>query len=173
MRIFAVFLLVPLVEIALFVQVGGSLGLWPVLVVVGVTALLGAWLVRIQGARALRELRAALANLENPAPALAHGAMILVAGALLLTPGFFTDAVGFALLIPALRAAVFRVVRQQVMRTQKPATAAPFFGPRSARPNTGDVIDLSPSPAPYGAKPPPAPMAQNPMENPAGGAPMK
>ncbi|MBZ0123079.1 MAG: FxsA family protein, partial [Roseovarius sp.] len=90
------FLTVPLIEIALFIQVGGAIGLWPTLGIVVLTAVLGAWMVRSQGALALGQLRTSFSRLEDPAEPLAHAAMILVSGALLLTPGLFTDAVGFA-----------------------------------------------------------------------------
>ena len=94
------FIAVPLIEIALFIQVGGMIGLWPTLAIVILTALLGTWLLRMQGAAALTDLRRSFSEVEDPSEPLAHGAMILFAGALLLTPGFFTDAVGFALLTP-------------------------------------------------------------------------
>ncbi|MBV0913507.1 FxsA family protein [Anianabacter salinae] len=114
MWLFLAFLLVPLIEIALFIQVGGLIGLWPTLGIVILTAVLGTVLVRAQGARALTQLRSSFSELRDPAEPLAHGAMILVSGALLLTPGFFTDAVGFLLLVPQFRAAAYRYLRARV-----------------------------------------------------------
>ncbi|SEO10475.1 UPF0716 protein FxsA [Salinihabitans flavidus] len=114
MWLFLAFLIVPLVEIALFIQVGGAIGLWPTLAVVVVTAIVGTWMVRNQGALALNKLRRSLNELDDPTEPLAHGAMILVSGALLLTPGFFTDAIGFALLIPPVRLAVLAYLRKRV-----------------------------------------------------------
>lgn len=114
MWLFALFLAVPLIEIALFIQVGGLIGLWPTLAIVVLTAIAGTWLVRTQGALALGQLRQSMAQLDDPSEPLAHGAMILLAGALLLTPGFFTDTVGFALLIPAVRLAMMRWLRKRV-----------------------------------------------------------
>merc|ERR1711974_102499 len=108
------FIIVPMVEIGLFIQVGGWLGLWPTLAIVLLTAILGTWLVRAQGALALSELRGSLSGQSDPTEALANGAMILVAGVLLLTPGFFTDAVGFALLTPPFRKAAFVYLRKRV-----------------------------------------------------------
>jgi UPF0716 protein FxsA len=93
------FLLVPLIEIALFIQVGGWFGLWPTLGIVVATAVAGPILVRSQGSQALNGFAAA-SMIARSHGNLAHGAMILFSGALLLTPGFFTDAVGFALLVP-------------------------------------------------------------------------
>lgn len=114
MWLFVAFLMVPLIEIALFIQVGGLIGLWPTLGVVIVTAILGTWMVRAQGRLALNNLRQSFNRLEDPGEPLAHGAMILLSGALLLTPGFFTDAVGFALLIPAVRVAMFKWLKSRV-----------------------------------------------------------
>lgn len=136
MILFLAFLLVPLIEIALFIQVGGAIGLWPTLGIVVLTAVLGTWLVRTQGALAMGQLRRSFSELDDPTEPLAHGAMILVAGALLLTPGFFTDAVGFALLMPPVRRAAFDYLRRRV-RVQR-FDMGP--GP-SAPPDLGDVIE--------------------------------
>jgi len=114
MWLFAFFVAIPLIEIALFIQVGGLIGLWWTLAIVIGTAILGTWLVRAQGILAIAQLRASFSELRDPTEPLAHGAMILLAGALLLTPGFFTDACGFALLFPPVRAAVFRWVKARV-----------------------------------------------------------
>lgn len=114
MLLLALFIAVPLIEIGLFIQVGGAIGLWPTLAVVVITAILGTWLVRAQGAHALQQLGQSFNALSDPTEPLAHGAMILFSGALLLTPGFFTDAVGFALLMPPVRRAVFRYLRSRV-----------------------------------------------------------
>jgi UPF0716 protein FxsA len=114
MRLFLLFLIVPLIEIALFIQVGGLIGLWPTLLIVILTAILGTMLVRSQGLLVINQLRGSLNDLRDPTEPLAHGAMILFSGALLLTPGFFTDAVGFALLIPGIRDALFRAIRSRI-----------------------------------------------------------
>lgn len=114
MWLFLAFLAVPLIEIALFIQVGGAIGLWPTLLIVVLTAVAGSLLVKAQGALAMNQLRGSLSNLQDPTRPLAHGAMILFAGALLLTPGFFTDACGFALLFPPVRDAVMRFVSARV-----------------------------------------------------------
>ncbi|QIE46163.1 FxsA family protein [Pseudohalocynthiibacter aestuariivivens] len=108
------FLTVPLIEIGLFIQVGGLIGLWPTLAIVIITAVLGTWLVRTQGAMAMNDLRGSFSTQRDPTEPLAHGAMILIAGVLLLTPGFFTDAVGFALLMPPFRRAAFQYLRKRV-----------------------------------------------------------
>ena len=114
MWLFLAFVAVPLIEIALFIQIGGAIGLWPTLGIVILTAILGTWLVRTQGAMAMGNLRRSFSELDDPTEPLAHGAMILLAGALLLTPGFFTDAFGFALLMPPVRKAAFDYLRKRV-----------------------------------------------------------
>ena len=112
------FIAVPMIEIALFIQVGGVIGLgWTLLIVLG-TAILGTWLVRTQGAMAMNNIRRSFNQLSDPTEPLADAAMILVAGALLLTPGFFTDAVGFALLTPAFRRGAFVWLRRRMNVTR-------------------------------------------------------
>lgn len=146
------FIIVPMVEIGLFIQVGGWLGLWPTLAIVLLTAFLGTWLVRAQGALALSELRGSLSGQSDPTEALANGAMILVAGVLLLTPGFFTDAVGFALLTPPFRKAAFVYLRKRV-KVQTFSSAGPNgrHGPRptnGANTIEGEYVELDPDEAP-------------------------
>ena len=108
MPLLLLFIIVPIIEIALFIQVGGWLGLWPTLLIVVLTALAGTMLLRSQGMAALARLNDSLNTGQNPVDPIVHGAMILAAGLLLLTPGFFTDGVGFALLIPPVRATLIR-----------------------------------------------------------------
>ncbi|MEZ5174926.1 MAG: FxsA family protein [Acidimicrobiia bacterium] len=104
--LFALFVTVPIIEIVLFIVVGGWIGIWPTLLIVVLTAVIGSAMVSRQGRGAWRQLQAEIARGESPSRTLVHGAMILVAGALLLTPGFLTDLVGFLLLIPAFREAL-------------------------------------------------------------------
>ena len=133
MWLFLAFLLVPLIEIALFFQVGGLIGLWPTLGIVILTAILGTYLVRSQGRRALDDLRGSFRQLRDPTRPLALGAMILFSGALLLTPGFLTDAVGFLLLIPAVRDLVMREAGKRV-RVERFAVGPDLRGdPRAPR----------------------------------------
>ncbi|NUH66946.1 FxsA family protein [Sulfitobacter sp. S0837] len=137
------FIAVPLIEITLFIQVGGAIGLGWTLAVVVLTAILGTWLVRSQGAIAMGQLRSSFSDLRDPTEPLVHGAMILFSGALLLTPGFFTDAVGFAFLIPRFRAAAYRAIRDRV-KVQSfgtPGGQGPRSGPHHRHDPRGDVID--------------------------------
>ena len=131
------FIAVPLIEITLFIQIGGAIGLGWTLAIVVITAVLGTWLVRNQGAMALGQLRSSFSDARDPTEPLVHGAMILFSGALLLTPGFFTDAVGFALLVPAVRQAAYRTIRERVnIQTFEGAAQ-----PRQRNAADGDVID--------------------------------
>lgn len=121
MLLLALFIAVPLIEIALFIQIGSVVDLGWILLVVVATAVLGTWLVRRQGRDALRQLMQAVDDLRDPTEPLAHGAMILFSGALLLTPGFFTDTIGFLLLVPAIRRWAFGMVRQRVAAATRAA----------------------------------------------------
>jgi len=134
------FLAVPLIEIGLFIKVGGFIGLWPTLGIVVATAVIGSILVRSQGGHALNRIRTSIDRLEDPTSDIADGAMILLSGALLLTPGFFTDAVGFALLIPAVRTSIKRYVAARVsVRTQTIHTRT--GGQPGGRDPGGEVIE--------------------------------
>lgn len=107
---------VPLAEIALFIEVGGAIGTWPTVALVVLTALIGTALLRQQGLATLGRARAELARQALPVRELFDGACLLFAGALLLTPGFLTDAVGFLLLVPPLRAALRRFLAGYLQR---------------------------------------------------------
>ncbi len=108
MWLFLILVGVPIIEIGLFIQLGGFLGLWPTLGIVVLTALIGSLLLRMQGLSTLEELRRSAETGQNPAGPMANGALILVAGLLLLTPGFFTDSIGFLLMVPPFRALLIR-----------------------------------------------------------------
>ncbi|MCG6871923.1 MAG: FxsA family protein [Gammaproteobacteria bacterium] len=97
------FIAIPILEIYLLLGVGGVIGTLPTVAAVVFTAILGAALVRRQGLATLGKVQNLMERGEMPATEILEGVAILLAGALLLTPGFFTDAIGFAALIPALR----------------------------------------------------------------------
>ncbi len=111
----ALFIGVPIMEIALFIQVGGFLGLWPTLGIILATAILGALLLKIQGLGIVRRAEQHLQQGELPVAEVVSGVFLLVAGALLLTPGFVTDAIGFALFVPAVRLALGRAIMRGLM----------------------------------------------------------
>ncbi|MFQ5955043.1 MAG: FxsA family protein [Kiloniellales bacterium] len=98
-----VFIVVPLAEIGTFIVIGERIGLWPTLAGVVLTAAAGAALLRAQGFAILRRAGQSLQRNELPVSEVFHGACLLCAGALLLTPGFLTDAVGLALFVPIVR----------------------------------------------------------------------
>ena len=97
------FIVVPLIEIYLFIQVGTQIGAVPTIALILFTAILGAFLLRLQGLITIARIRQSLDHGELPAISLVEGLILLVSGALLLTPGFFTDTLGFICLIPKLR----------------------------------------------------------------------
>lgn len=99
--LFAVlFFIIPLVEIYFLIQVGSVIGVLPTILLVVLTAVVGAFLLRQQGLSTLARFQSSVAQGEVPAGALLEGVMLIIGGALLMTPGFFTDAIGFACLLP-------------------------------------------------------------------------
>ncbi len=100
------FIVVPIAELYVLATVEGRIGLGPTLLAILATALIGASLLRRQGVATMSAIREQTASGRFPGRELAHGGLLLVAGAVLLTPGFITDAVGFALLVPAVREVV-------------------------------------------------------------------
>ncbi len=105
---------IPLIEIGLFIEAGGLIGLWPTLALVLLAAIAGISIMRMQGVQAAARLRASLNGPGDPAEPLGHGALMLLAGALLLVPGFFTDALGLLLLVPPVRRAMLRRLAPRV-----------------------------------------------------------
>lgn len=105
--LFAAFLIVPMIEIYLLLTVGSYLGVLPTVALVIFTAVLGVVLIRIQGLLTLYRVQEKIRHGEPPAEELLTGVALLLAGAFLLTPGFFTDTLGFLLLVPAVRRKLF------------------------------------------------------------------
>lgn len=145
-------LLWPLAEIAGFILVGKAIGVWATLALVIGTGVLGALLMRRQGMRLLRRVSAESRRGRTPGQALIHGAMIVVAGILLLLPGFLTDIIGLALLIPAVRAFIWAQIGRRVVVTRSGSSAGfRYSNPRDAGGPTartdgaekgGPVVDL-------------------------------
>lgn len=134
----------PLVEISLFVTVGGWIGLWPTLLIVVGTALSGIWIVRHQGTRASNDLRHAMMTRQDPAQLLAAGALNVVAGLLLIMPGFFTDACGLLLLLPPVQRQVIEALRRGARRKMAETSRAQAWESASdlaSRPKRADIID--------------------------------
>ncbi len=110
------FLLVPVIEIYLLIEVGSIIGALPTIFLVVFTAVVGAALLRWQGFTTFQRVREALARGEVPAIEMMEGVVLLICGALLLTPGFFTDAVGFLCLIPAVRRHfIMEIIKRQAL----------------------------------------------------------
>ena len=132
---FILFLAVPLFEIYLLIQVGDIIGAgWTVLLVV-LTAVIGIWLLRLQGFSTLMRAQKRMQENELPAREMLEGVALVIAGALLLTPGFFTDAVGFLLLFPPTRIALVSLVASRMVI----ATSATMHG--NAHQQGDDVIE--------------------------------
>ncbi len=105
-RLLALFIVVPLIELALFIRIGEVIGLPATIASIILTAMLGASLTRFQGLKTLQRYQEAIAAGRLPHEEVMDGIMILVAAAVLLTPGFFTDVFGFLLLVPPVRALI-------------------------------------------------------------------
>ena len=104
----AFFIGIPLIEIYLFIQVGGAIGALPTVALVVITALVGVSLLRAQGLQTMAKFQQRVAQGEMPADTMLEGAALLFGGALLLTPGFLTDAIGFLCLLPVTRRPLVR-----------------------------------------------------------------
>jgi UPF0716 protein FxsA len=132
MKVFQIALLfllvVPFVEIYLLLQVGGIIGAIPTIFLVVLTAVLGAWLLKQQGLATLQRFQNSLAQGTLPAYEMVEGPILLAGGALLLTPGFLTDIMGFACLIPQLR----RKIAQYAIESRLIQPGGPFQPTRSA-----------------------------------------
>lgn len=116
LRLLTLFIVLPIVELAILIQVGQAIGLWPTLGIVVATGFLGATLARRQGLMAWLAIQSELRQGQVPAGALVDGLLILIGGIVLLTPGILTDIFGFALLLPATRNRLKRTFRRRFER---------------------------------------------------------
>jgi UPF0716 protein FxsA len=155
---------VPVVELLIVLEVGGRLGVGWTVALLLVASLLGAYLLRIEGARTWRQFRQALEQGRWPGDEVAQGALVLVGGALLLTPGFLTDVVGFLFLLPPTRVVTARWLRRFVTvagfrpfvmgsGAARAARAARGTRDRSGAPTEG-AADGPPPPSTDGPPPP-------------------
>lgn len=135
--LFLCVLVIPFAEIYLLLQVGGLIGVFPTVLVVVFTAMLGAWLLKHQGFATWQRFQTNLAQGSIPAYEMIEGPIILVGGALLLTPGFFTDLLGFACLIPALR----RKIAQYIIENHLVTAASGRIFTQTQRPADQNVIE--------------------------------
>lgn len=150
-RLLLLFILVPIIELSLFMMLGKHL-LPATLFIIVVTAFIGAALTKSQGGKALANFQNALALGKMPHKEMVDGLLILIAGAVLLTPGFLTDSVGFLLLLPPFRALVRQVLTDKLAKKIHVSVGGnpldPDFDPipdeqgGSAKPTSGKVIDI-------------------------------
>ncbi len=115
-KLLLLFTVVPVIELALLIQAGNSFGVLPTVGIVLATGISGAWLARSQGMLALRRLQRELATAAFPAEEIFDGFIILVGGILLLTPGFMTDIIGLAALVPGSRHLIKLFLKREVRR---------------------------------------------------------
>ncbi len=134
-----VFLVVPIVELAVIVQVGQSIGTLPTIGLLIVMSVVGAWLMKREGLGVLRRAQRQVRSGRVPTREVADGFLIVFGGALMLTPGFLSDLVGVALLLPPVRAVVRPVL---LARLQVMALGATVGRSQRRGPGGPDVIDV-------------------------------
>ena len=137
---FVLFLVVPLLEIYVLIQVGQVIGAWWTIVLLIADSIFGAWLIRREGSRAWRALSSALQSGRMPARELADGALILIGGTLMLTPGFVTDAVGVLMILPFTRPLFRRALSGAVSRRLVVVTGFPGNASRPGDGSGGSVV---------------------------------
>lgn len=153
MPLFIVFVLMPLAEVIVLLEVGSRIGLWPTVLCIVLTATLGVMLLRQQGVSVLlRGVRRAEAG-GLPAQELLEAFVLAIGGALLLTPGFITDAIGFACLVPPSRAFLVRRLLVPRLRTGAAGTAQRTVRIRMVRPGAGPWGPAGPGADPRGPRP--------------------
>ena len=141
------FVAVPIVELAVIIQVGQLIGLWPTLALLVADSILGSVLMRSQGRTAWRNFELALRSGRPPAREVLDGVLVIFGGALLLTPGFATDLLGLLLLIPPTRAVVRRVLVRRFAHRMVVAGTEAFTRPRTGRfdvDSTATEVDADP-----------------------------
>ena len=106
-----IFIILPIIEISIFIQVGGFLGTFNTILIIFLTAAVGVYFVRQQGFRTFQKISSELQNQQIPVQGVFDGLVILVAGILLVTPGFLTDIIGFLGLIPQTRIFLLGIVK--------------------------------------------------------------
>ena len=148
-------LAVPVGEVFVFLEVGSVIGTWPTIGLIVGTAVVGGTILRWQGLQTLARARRQLAANRLPVAEMAEGAALALAAVLLLTPGFFTDALGTLLLFPPLRRSLLRRLIARLAPHARHAGADAASGADGARVIDGEytVLDDAPEPGPPGARP--------------------
>ena len=124
--LFLLFIIIPIIEITVLIQVGGLIGAWPTIAIVIVSAWLGAKYVRQQGLATMHSVQTKMAQGEMPSGEIVTGLMLLVAGILLVTPGFLTDIFGLLLLVPSVRKILTNTVQKHMKANQGASFGAHF-----------------------------------------------
>jgi UPF0716 protein FxsA len=135
------FVVVPLVEIYFVIKVGQAIGPWWTIGLLVLDSIIGAWLVKREGRRAWQALRTALNSYRPPAKELADGALILIGGTLLLTPGFVSDVLGFLLILPITRPIFRRALSAYVGSRLSVAVTGRGRPPGADNVVRGEVVD--------------------------------
>lgn len=143
-KLLLLFIIVPAVELGLLIQVGKFLGTWPTLALIVFTGILGAYLARLQGLSVVSRAQQQMSRGELPAGSLADGVMILVAGALLMTPGILTDAFGFSLLVPALRSQIKTVILARFRKAVDENRVHVHVSVMGFDTDSGPIVDIQP-----------------------------
>lgn len=115
-KLLIIFATVPLIELVLLIKVGGYIGIIPTVIIVASTGVIGISLARQQGYQVVRRIRDSMEIGEMPADDLIGGLLILIGGAMLLTPGLITDITGFSLILPGSREFFARIVRKKIKK---------------------------------------------------------
>jgi UPF0716 protein FxsA len=151
-----VFIVVPIAELAVLIQVGQAIGVWWTVLILIADALLGSYLLRTQGRLTWRRFNEALQTGRLPHKEVVDGVLVMFGGVLLLTPGFITDIFGLLFLFPPTRVVLRRLlVRKGALRlvgampgTATPPTASPFNGNGHPHDIEGNAVDIDPPPPP-------------------------
>lgn len=137
-------IIMPVLEISVFIMIGGQIGVLNTILIILFTAILGSFLLRQQGLGLLAKIQQKMAEGQVPGRDLTHGVMILVAGILLLTPGFVTDAIGFSLFVPQIRDAIAGFLKSRINVQTMGGMGAGGMGAGGGykRPQEEGVVDL-------------------------------
>ena len=144
--VFLAFVLVPIIEIAVFIKVGGLIGVLPTLALVIGIAIFGTWLLRQQGLQTFNKAQMALSRGEMPVGEMMDGFFLVLAALLMVTPGLVTDAIGFLLLVPAVRTMLAALARRWAMshavKTEFYQSSSEFRSKAHRQPSDqGPIID--------------------------------
>jgi UPF0716 protein FxsA len=145
----ALFILVPIAELAVIIQVGQAIGVWWTILLLIADSILGSLLMRAQGRVAWRRFNEAVRAARVPAREVADGVLVIFGGALLLTPGFLTDIVGLLFLLPPTRAVIRRVFLRQALKRITVSMTTVQTPPRNGRHSDdveGTAVDVDPRP---------------------------